>query len=107
MIQIYQLKRLNRQSITIRIRLLPTCYDHFSEHDKNAFVDYKDPKLSYNPAVTGSDGEKWLQAINKELEVMKRYDVWELVPKNKKIKQTIFTRWIFTVKINGTYCVDP
>jgi len=33
---------------------------------------------------------------------MKRYDVWEIVPKRKQV-QAIPIKWIFTIKSNGTY----
>lgn len=87
---------------SIEVNKLPIRYDRFGDYDPNVFTAHQNQSLTYHEAITGLDSVKWLETINKELEAMKRYDVWEIVPKRKDV-QTIPIKWIFSLKSNGMY----
>lgn len=41
-------------------------------------VDYKEPE-SYEEAITGSDAEKWKEAMSDEIDSLKKNQTWTLV----------------------------
>lgn len=87
---------------TITVNMMNLNYDRIGEYDKSVFTPYYDQKITFQSSTTGPDREKWLQAIQKELDAMTRYDVWELVLKQHD-KQAIPMKWVFTIKNNRAY----
>ena len=52
---------------------------------------------NYNQAINCEDKEKWIEAMNDEMDSMKSNQVWELVEKPKDVK-VVSTKWIYTIK---------
>jgi len=50
-------------------------------------------------ALASQDKEKWLNAMNDELESLRANDVWDLIelPKGRK---AIGSKWVFKLKVN-------
>lgn len=61
--------------------------------------------LTYNECMTGSDKEKWQEAVDKEKQSLDKNLTWELVDENqiKGEEEILTSRWVFKVKDNGTY----
>lgn len=53
--------------------------------------------LSYKEVSGRDDEDKWLKAIDNELESLEKNQTWEIVPKPEKTK-LIDTKWVFKVK---------
>ena len=68
------------------------------EIDSVVKVDsFNNSSLLYNQALKTKDKEKWANAINKEVDNMKSYEVWEIInktPKNKPLSCTL----VFKIK---------
>ena len=86
----------------ISVNRAKICLNNFGEYNPNVFSNHRTQKLTYLQATTGNDRQNWVPAIEKELQAMSRYDVWELVPRQKGI-YAIPMKWDFTIKANGTY----
>ena len=87
---------------TIQVNSIKIRYNHFGDFDKNIFTAHQNQHLTYTQALSGPDAEKWQLAIQKELNAMERYEVWNIVPKPKD-RQVIPLKWVFSIKSNGTY----
>lgn len=61
-------------------------------------IDEEIPK-NVREAQESNNSEDWRQAINEELASMKKYDVWDIVPRPKD-KKVIKNKWIFNIKEN-------
>ena len=57
---------------------------------------------NYNEAINCNDGEKWREAMNKEIECLNKNDTWKLVeiPKDKRI---LDLKWVYTKKANNKF----
>jgi hypothetical protein len=86
----------------IYVNPLKISYDHYGEFDKKMFTAHQVKSITYKQALGGNDAAKWKIAIQKELDAMDRYSVWDIVPKPKG-KQVIPLKWIFSIKKNGVY----
>ncbi|XP_070517912.1 uncharacterized protein [Cardiocondyla obscurior] len=66
------------------------------------YVNYvsADSPLNYDDAINSREADGWKQAMNKEIECLKKNKTWELVPSpaNKKI---LSVKWIYTKKPNN------
>jgi hypothetical protein len=56
---------------------------------------------SYLQARRSSEWKEWKQAILEELAKMDKYNVWEVVPREDKMR-ILKARWVFTRKLDGT-----
>lgn len=57
---------------------------------------------TYEQAVTGDEGRKWLKAIQDGKASLKKNRTWEVVDASEAQGRKILTsRWIFKVKDNG------
>lgn len=66
------------------------------------FEDYV--LLTYEEAVSGSDKEKWNQAIKEEKESLEKNKTWTLVERDEvKDKRILSNKWVFKVKNDGRY----
>lgn len=60
--------------------------------------------LTYNEAMKSHKKEKWMEAINQEIQSLKQNKVWEVVNQEEAKGHKILTnRWVFRVKDDGTY----
>ena len=57
----------------------------------------QDP-ITYKEAISRVDSEMWVQAINEELDSMKKNNVWEYV--DRPSHKVIDSRWIFKKKLD-------
>jgi len=57
---------------------------------------------SYSEAMASPDKNKWIEAMEKEMDSLKKNSTWRLVdfPKGKKLVQK---RWVYKKKQDGTY----
>ena len=54
---------------------------------------------SFKQAVNGPDSRFWLQGIKSELESLKKYKTWKVVPRSTaKDRKVLTTRWVFVEK---------
>ena len=58
---------------------------------------FNNSSLLYNQALKTKDKEKWVNAINKEVDNMKSYEVWEIIDKTPNGKPLSCT-WVFKIK---------
>ncbi len=86
----------------ISINFAKLCLGQFGEFDPTLITNHRKQELTYRQATTGPDCNKWCTAIEKELNAITKYDVWDLVPRQKD-KYAIPIKWVFTIKSNGTY----
>ena len=65
------------------------------------YVSVDNPE-NYNEAINSNESENWRDAMNKEIECLKRNDTWKLVkrPKDKKI---LDLKWVYTKKAENKY----
>ena len=81
-----------------RIREKPI---YLKDYTNSLDMCYKltDAPNSYSEAINRIDAEKWITAMQKEMESMKDNEVYELreLPKGKKV---VGSRWVYTVKDN-------
>lgn len=68
------------------------------------YVNYvsADTPKDYNEAVNSSDSENWRDAMNKEIECLKRNDTWNLVEKPKD-KKVLDLKWVYTKKADNRF----
>ena len=68
------------------------------------YVNYvsADNPESYNDAISSRESEKWREAMNKEIECLKKNDTWNLVekPKDKKI---LDLKWVYTKRADNKF----
>jgi hypothetical protein len=56
---------------------------------------------TYSQARNSIEGEKWTAAIEDELSKMRKYNVFEVVPRQEAKGHTVPGKWVFTRKIDG------
>ena len=64
------------------------------------FVEYKTPE-TFREAIKGPDSEKWVTAIEQELQAHKNNEMWTLVQKTD-IMRLIDSKWVFKVVTGKT-----
>jgi hypothetical protein len=57
--------------------------------------------LTYNQVLSSSDKIKWVNAIDKEVDNMKDYKVWDVINKNSEDKPLSCT-WVFKIKTEAS-----
>ena len=62
--------------------------------------------LSAKFALSGADGPHWKGAIDKELDQMEKFKVWELIPRAKAYKRPISMTWAFKCKSNADGTIE-
>ena len=62
----------------------------------NAVVDDRDP-IDFQEAVSGPDADLWIDSMNRELDNLKRLNVYDLVPLPKG-RKAVGSKWIYKVK---------
>ena len=62
----------------------------------NAVVDDRDPS-DFQEAVSGPDADLWIDSMNRELDNLKRLNVYDLVPLPKG-RKAVGSKWIYKVK---------
>nr|GEW83977.1 hypothetical protein [Tanacetum cinerariifolium] len=83
---------------SIRTRRAPDCMCLYIDVDEHELGDLGEP-ANYKAALVDSESEKWLNAMNVEMQSMKDNKVWVLVelPPNGK---TVGSKWPFKKKTN-------
>ncbi|GBN73143.1 Retrovirus-related Pol polyprotein from transposon TNT 1-94 [Araneus ventricosus] len=69
-----------------------------SEEEHSAMVT-EIPK-SYREAIVSSLKEKWINAMETEISILKDREVWEIVPRPRN-KTVIGCRWVYSIKENA------
>lgn len=60
--------------------------------------------LTYQEAITGSDKEQWVKAINEEKESLNKNQTWTYVDRNAvKDKKILTSKWVFRIKDDQKY----
>ena len=75
----------------------PTRYGHEGEVGLLVSDTNQDDPSTYADAMDDSDKEKWLEAMNQEMESMYSNSVWELVDPPEHVR-SIGCKWIFKKK---------
>ena len=75
----------------------PTRYGHEGEVELLVSDTNQDDPMTYADAMDDSDKEKWLEAMNQEMESMYSNSVWELVDPPEHVR-SIGCKWIFKKK---------
>lgn len=72
----------------------------WTEDYETGLLALGEEELSYKEAVNGKDKEKWMDAINKELEALEKNNTWieTDLPTGKK---AIDSKWVFKIKKDG------
>ena len=65
------------------------------------YVSVDNPE-NYNEAISSSDSEKWLDAMNREMECLKKNETWNLVEKPED-KKALDLKWVFTKKFDNKF----
>lgn len=66
------------------------------------FEDYV--MLTYEEAVNSEDRDKWKQAIQEEIDSLKKNQTWSYIDKDKVTnKKVLSSRWVFRIKEDGHY----
>ena len=75
---------------------------YLQEHEDDIGLMEDDP-INFHQAMESSNSQKWIDAMNEEINSMKDNDVWDLVPLLKGAKP-IGCKWIFKTKrdLKGT-----
>ena len=63
---------------------------------------------TFKQAVKSPQKQQWLEAMNKEMGMMKSFKVWKLVPRTSLPENTpvITCRWVFRIKLDSQNNVD-
>ena len=80
-----------------RVVRQPTRYGHEGEVELLVSDTNQDDPMTYADAMDDSDKEKWLEAMNQEMESMYSNSVWELVDPPENVR-SIGCKWIFKKK---------
>ena len=80
-----------------RTRHAPVRYGlYISEGDDAVIMDSDDP-LTFQEAMSRADSEKWLKAMEEEMQSMLENEVWQLVEPTQGVK-TIGWKWVYKIK---------
>ena len=82
-----------------RVRQEPERYGFLVTDEQNDDIIIDDEPTSFKQAVECSESDKWLEAMNREMQSMYENQVWDLVDTSDGIK-TIGCKWIFKKKID-------
>ena len=79
-----------------RIRLEPDCYSHNLMLEASKLQD----PISVTEATFSPDSDKWMKAMQREMESLRENNVWRLVepPPNRKV---IGSKWVFKRKTDA------
>ena len=82
-----------------RLRQEPERYGFFISPDGCCLLVDSDEPTNYRNAMTGSESDQWLEAMNTEMQSMYDNQVWDLVdlPPNCR---TVGSKWVFKKKTN-------
>ena len=80
-----------------RVVRQPIRYEHEGEVRLLVSDTNQDDPLTYSDAMDDSDKEKWLEAMNQEMESMYSNSVWELVDPPEHVR-SIGCKWIYKKK---------
>ena len=59
----------------------------------------KEIPISYKEAISGPDVKFWQKAIDSEIESLKKYKTWRLVPRSAaKGRKVLTSKWVFVEK---------
>ncbi|MBW0487893.1 hypothetical protein O181_027608 [Austropuccinia psidii MF-1] len=72
----------------------------YSRRPKTLIASSTDAPTSYSKAISGSELLLWIEAIRKELDSMKRLEVWDVIPLKEGFK-LVGTTWVFKQKHNS------
>lgn len=75
-----------------------------SEREKKASERYEDHLLllTYQQAITGPNKAKWKQAIQQEMDSLKKNNTWKIVDREEAgNRRSLSSKWIFKEKENG------
>ena len=73
--------------------------DEGEENEKNISLMIESEPQNYEKMLKTNDCDKWIQAMEEEMNCMYKNDVWELVPKKSDMK-IVSNRWIYKIKKN-------
>ena len=79
-----------------RIRNAPERYGYLMEHDEMLIIENDEP-TSYQEVLSSIDKQKWLDAMNSEMDSMYDNQVWNLVDLPKGAK-SVGCKWVFKKK---------
>lgn len=54
---------------------------------------------SYTEAITGTPGDEWMKACDKEIVTLVKMRVWERLPLTKN-QVVVSTKWVFAYNLN-------
>ncbi len=95
---------VTQNSRPVRNRSIPDRYTPGAYISES--MDYK-PKIpdNYQEALNSPFREKWIEAMNSEMESLYENKTWESVerPKNDNV---ITGRWVYTLKLKGDGTID-
>ncbi|GJW19822.1 retrotransposon protein, putative, ty1-copia subclass [Tanacetum coccineum] len=85
-------------NLSARIPQAPEQYGFYIDDEEHELGDHGEPP-NYRVALSDPESEKWLKAMNAEMQSMKDNQVWNLVdlPPNCK---TVGSKWLFKKKTN-------
>ncbi|MBW0535465.1 hypothetical protein O181_075180 [Austropuccinia psidii MF-1] len=72
----------------------------YSRRPKTFIASSTDVPTSYSKAISGSESSLWIEAIRKELDSMKRLEVWDVIPLKEDFR-LVGTTWVFKRKHNS------
>ncbi|MBW0549853.1 hypothetical protein O181_089568 [Austropuccinia psidii MF-1] len=72
----------------------------YSRRPKTFIASSTDVPASYSKAISGNKSSLWIEAISKELDSMKRLEVWDVIPLKEDFK-LVGTTWVFKLKHNS------
>ncbi|MBW0541029.1 hypothetical protein O181_080744 [Austropuccinia psidii MF-1] len=72
----------------------------YSRRPKTFIASSTSAPASYSRAISGNESSLWVDAIRKELDAMKRLEVWSVIPLKEDIK-LVGTTWVFKRKYNA------
>ena len=87
----------NTEKPPVQVRRQPTRYGHEGKVGLLVSDTNQDDPLTYVDAMDDSDKEKWLEAMNQEMESMYSNSVWELVDPPEHVR-SIGCKWIYKKK---------
>lgn len=73
-------------------------------HDSAMFTLYDEP-TSVNDAKESPDWSKWKQAMEEEIQALRRNNTWTLVPRPQN-KRTVKNKWVFKAKLKPDGKID-
>ncbi len=79
-----------------RIRNVPERHGYLLEHNEILIIEDDEP-TTYQEVLSNVDKEKWLEAINSEMDSIYTNQVWDLVDAPKGVKP-VGCKWVFKKK---------